>query len=319
MAHTPQQGDTKDMFPTSVWRRRLTTPRFYLGVLFFAVWLMAILMTVYKERGKEALTLIDGHYINAIGIRKKVGTDEQNLAGICAETGTNLLQQLGREGFLRLINQQSIETLRLKMLAHTTKHWAICEREECGLYYIPISVDSLASFFEIFKKRYMNTATLLQEYPEYGLGNYPFTVLKKMGIEKLNLKEPIPYEEGLFLQRGYFFSDILFFDNKTSENLLTFDELAEQTANSFDHPNALASMKKRSRYAWGNFYIKRREISIWENKTYLYDRGPFERLVKLGDLYSGAISNCGDEEYPWDFLDEFSKEYQQKTYPMEEL
>lgn len=235
---------------------------------------------------------------------------EENKQGICIETKTNLFETLGRQAFFELAKKHFLEEKRRYMSAHTSKHHAICERMKCGLYLLAKDANQWDSVLAEYRHRMQETAVSMSMldleifYREEGIpkdpsmlskeekkGNIPVKILTDVALEQIDLRKPIQWTEGIFLEQTFRSGRIYRISKNAQNNLFTLQEMVETDKKSEDS----YWLKEHRSRGWDNFFM--RYEYIWLNQSPArrpMQPVPVEDSLKKENSGFEPISNCGD-------------------------
>lgn len=213
--------------------------------------------------------------------------EQNNMAGICSQTGTNLLDTLGRQKFYELILQNYISANVQYMNEYVQKHHEICAQMNCGFFYLSPDNQSFEQFLDKFRKKFFETAVYNPATSR--MENDPIRVLtKEMALDKLYFPvEEISTKGGFFYKQNFSDGWIIHFFKDATNNFFTIDEME-----SLEYGNKYRGMKRnldRLKKGYGNFYIRVQQALI---SLGLSDDSIDQLQLFDNDDFIG-VSNCG--------------------------
>ncbi|ERF77271.1 hypothetical protein P9101_01395 [Gallibacterium anatis] len=252
-------------------------------LIFFFVFIFIFLIIFFK------IFFIEFHR----KIEEEKGTI--NLIGICEKTGTNLYLTLGKEMFYELVKRNFIDYLRNDIKEHSEKHYKICEKEKCGMYYLEENNKNIDRFIDDFKILFVSDGITSEDYQgKYvDIVNNPRKILiEEMGMRKLNVKENITKNSGFFYVQYFYGGTVFLINRDVNNNFFSFLELQDRR-NSVTYGELEGyrlSYEEERKKGIGNFYIRLSGAHFDTQGFYTTLRHP-SSLSKFNDLI--PITNCG--------------------------
>lgn len=210
--------------------------------------------------------------------------EQQNLLGICAKTGTNLYQTLGKEAFYELIKRNYVAYLQKQIKDYISEHHEVCARRDCGLYYIAPASLSLEALLEDYQGKFKRR---MKQYwnPDRSVSNY---VMTHEMAQPMALDSKIDAKDGYFYFQGFRSGTIYLLKEEVKDNFFTEEELLNFYHQNSGGKSVRQTDLERRRQGEGNFYIRIVSIGLNEYSNLGKAKLDFftEKLV--------PVSNCGD-------------------------